>query len=60
MLELAFSLPIKYWCLYVAVTSLERLDLEKRYVYSVSRLVEASDVSYIGADFNSSSLEDLL
>ena len=60
MLEEAFSLTIKYWCLSRVVTYLERVDLEKREVNSESRLVKASDVSYIGANFDSSSLEGLL
>ena len=60
MLEEAFSLTIKYWCLSRVVTYLERVDLEKREVNSESRLVKASDVSYIGENFDSSSLEGLL
>ena len=40
--------------------SLEKVDMDKREVYSVYRLVKASDVSYIGANFDSSSLEGLL
>ena len=60
MLEEAFSLPIKSWCLSRVVTYLERVDLEKREVNSESRLVKASDVSYIGENFDSSSLEGLL
>ena len=39
--------------------SLEKVDLDKREVYSVYRLVKASDVSYIRANFDSSSLEGL-
>ena len=59
MLEEPFSLTIKSWCLSRVVTSLERVDLEKREVYSEPRLVKASDVSYIRANFDSSSLEGL-
>ena len=39
---------------------MEGVDLEKRDVYSVSRLVKASDVSWMGVNFDSSSLEGLL
>ena len=39
--------------------SLEKVDLDKREVYLVYRLVKASDVSYIRANFDSSSLEGL-
>ena len=60
MLEEPFSLTIKSWCLSRVVTSLERVDLEKREVYSEPRLVKASDVSWMGVNFDSSSLEGLL
>ena len=60
MMELPFYRPIKYCCLSRAVTSLEGVDLDKIEVYSVSRLVKASGVSYMGANYNSSFLEGLL